>query len=622
MTRKKYRCLTCAVVLATGMSFASGVAYADAVASEPASSVEADLTAAPEEAAAAASGSVEETTQRPDDRAIREMIEKLEGKMLVDIVFAGGSEQTRATAQAAMNMKVGDAFTSDGLDKDANAMMNTGYFFDIYPTFEQVPEGIVLTYHLQEYPLYQGIVFTGNTVESTADLERLVTLKKGERFNGIVFHRNMQALEDKYHGDGYIQARVMDMNQAPDGVIHVKINEGVLEGFKVKGNTKTKEKVILREMRLKPGEPFNAKKARRSVQRIQNLGFFEDVNVKIQPGVDPNSVIMEIDVKEKRTGTFGIGAGYSSQDGIIGMVSVSDTNFRGTGDAVSVVWEVSGDDTDAHGYSFSYRRPWLDKKETAGTLRLYNRTYQYNDYDTEGDLKEKYMRKYSGGEITLSRPVSEYSTNYLTLRNRKDSYEKHLSSGNAGDRSGAAGEEWRKDNFGTTRSLIYQHVTDTRDNIYDPTEGGNVKITAEVGGFGGDFSFRKASIEDQRYRKVGRSQVVAARLAYGIGSGEISEFNQFKVGGQDTLRGYRDDQFRGNRMFMGSLEYRFPIVSKVQGAIFTDWGSAWDDGFKPDKLHGSIGVGLALNTPLGPLRLDYGRGSNGGRVHFSVGGSF
>ena len=91
---------------------------------------------------------------------------------------------------------------------------------------------------------------------------------------------------------------------------------------------------------------------------------------------------------------------------------------------------------------------------------------------------------------------------------------------------------------------------------------------------------------------------------------------------QTSLRGYREDQFRGNRMALATLEYRFPIVSKVQGAIFTDWAGAWNDGFTPDDVHGSVGVGLSLNTPLGPLRLDYGRGSDGGRVHFTVGGSF
>ena len=88
------------------------------------------------------------------------------------------------------------------------------------------------------------------------------------------------------------------------------------------------------------------------------------------------------------------------------------------------------------------------------------------------------------------------------------------------------------------------------------------------------------------------------------------------------MRGYRDDQFRGEHMFLATLEYRFPIVSKVQGAIFTDWGSAWDTGLWPDDIHGSIGIGMSLVTPLGPMRVDYGRGDYGGRVHFSVGGTF
>jgi len=183
---------------------------------------------------------------------------------------------------------------------------------------------------------------------------------------------------------------------------------------------------------------------------------------------------------------------------------------------------------------------------------------------------------------------------------------------------------WRNSNFGTTRSVTFEHVTDTRDNIYNPTEGGRVSLSAEVAGLGGDFNFQKATIEDQRYFKVGHAQVIAVRGKYGLGNGEISEFNQFKVGGQNSLRGYRDDQYRGDHMILATLEYRFPIVSKVQGAIFTDWGGAWFDDFMPKSgaIHGSVGVGLALNTPLGPLRLDYGRGSKGGRVHFSVGGVF
>lgn len=560
--------------------------------------------------------------KRPQENAIEEGSKGYEGQTIVDTVFEGTTELTEKTAKAALTMRTGDMYTTQGMAKDREAIYNTGYFYDLYPTFEQVPEGIILTYHVLENPVLTEVTVTGNTVIKTEDIMAQITLKTGEILNSRTLQENVQAVQELYRKDGYILAKITDLNVGRDGKLKLKINEGTLEGYKVKGNTKTKDRVILREMRQKVGEPFNSKQARRSMQRVYNLGFFEDVNIKMNPGVEPNAVVMELDVKEKNTGSFGIGAGYSSQDGVIGMISLGDTNFRGTGDAVNISYEVSGDDTDAHGYSFSYRRPWLDQKETAGTLRIYNRTYEYDDYDTNGTLKQVYMRKYSGGEITLSRPISEYSTNFITLRNRKDDYVKWISDEGGYDNYDHRGTQWYKDNFGTTRSITLEHVTDTRDNIYSPTEGGRVSLAAEYGGLGGDFDFTKFTIEDQRYFKAGRAQVYATRMQYGYGSGDLTEFNEYKVGGQSSLRGYREDQFDGKRMALVSFEYRFPIIKKIQGALFTDWGAAWDSGITPKDIHGSIGVGLSLNTPLGPLRLDYGRGKDGGRMHFTVGGSF
>ena len=555
--------------------------------------------------------------------ALNDYLKQFDGKTVVDIEYEGAGSMTLPTVKVVANQHVGDDFTAEASMRDMQLFLNTGYFYDIYPKIEEVPEGVIVTYHLLENPVLNDIVFVGNTIEKTSDLERLMTVRRGDVLNSVTLHDNITAVQERYRGTGYVLMKVTDMNLDENGILTLKINEGILEGYSVKGNKKTKDRVILREMRQKPGEVFNANLARRSMQRVNNLGFFEDVNVKMNPGVEPNAIIMEIEVKEKRTGTFGVGAGYSSEDGIIGMVSIADTNFRGIGDAVQIMYEMSGDDEDAHGITFSYRRPWLDSKETAGTFKFYNRTYEYDDYNTSGRLKEEYMRKYTGGEITLGRPVSEYSTNYVTLRNRKDEYVKHVSSGKAGNRSGAEGAQWRRDNFGTTRSITLEHVTDTRDNIYNPTTGGRVNLSGEFGGLiGGDFDFQKFSIEHQQFFKAGHAQVWAVRTKGGIGFGDISEFNQYRIGGQDTLRGYREDQFRGERMVLGTLEYRFPLISKVQGALFTDWGSAWDTGFKPDEFHGSVGFGVSLNTPLGPLRFDYGRGSQGGRVHFSVGGAF
>ena len=645
MKKQKYRSLAYAVALAVscaavpGTSFAAEAqpaeaantaAAAKAVTQETAkteTAVKAADTSAAAQADAAANSSIDERTQtwaktRPEETAIADGMKQYEGQTVVDTIFEGTSKATEGTAKAAISMKAGDMFTVKGLDADREKIYNTGYFYDIYPTFEKVPEGVIITYHVLENPVLKGVNITGNTVESSDTLNSFVTLKTGEILNSRKLNKAVTAIQEQYRRDGYILAKITDMNIDKNGILNLKVNEGILEGYKVKGNTKTKERVILREMRQKPGEPFNSKLARRSMQRVYNLGFFEDVNIKMNPGVDPNAVVMELDVTEKRTGSFGIGAGYSSEDGVIGMVSIGDTNFRGTGDAISLTYETSGDDTDAHGYTFSYRRPWLDSKETVGTFRIYNRTYEYDDYDTSGDLKETYMRKYSGGEIVFGRPVSEYSTNYVTLRNRKDSYVRHVDDGNMGDRSTDAYKQWRDDNFGTTRSVTFEHVTDTRDNVYNPMSGSRLSLSGEFAGFGGDFDFQKYTVDGQRYIRAGRSQVWALRARYGIGNGDISEFNQYRIGGQGSLRGYREDQFRGDREFLGTLEYRFPIIKKVQGALFTDWGGAWDSGLTPDNMHGSVGVGIALTTPIGPLRFDYGWGDDGGRVHFSVGSTF
>ncbi|WP_278833508.1 outer membrane protein assembly factor [Mitsuokella multacida] len=657
MKKQNYRSLAYAVAIALGCTAMPGTSWAaeapaasaepaataetaaqDAAAVAPAAAKAAETAAAPETKAAAetsalaqadavATSTVDERTlnwgkTRPQETAIADSMKQYEGQTVVETVFDGTSALTEGTAKAAISMKAGDMFTVKGLEADRDKIYNTGYFYDIYPSFEKVPEGVVVTYHVLENPVLKGISLSGNTVENTETLQGLITMKTGEILNSRELNKDVMAIQEQYRRDGYILAKITDMNIDKNGILTLKVNEGILEGYKVKGNTKTKERVILREMRQKPGEPFNSKLARRSMQRVYNLGFFEDVNIKMNPGVDPNAVVMELDVTEKRTGSFGIGAGYSSEDGVVGMVSIGDTNFRGTGDAISLSYETSGDDTDAHGYTFSYRRPWLDSKETVGTFRIYNRTYEYDDYDESGDLKETYMRKYSGGELTFGRPVSEYSTNYLTLRNCKDSYVKHVDDGNLGDRSTPAYEGWRRDNFGTTRSVTFEHVTDTRDNVYNPMSGSRLSLSGEFAGFGGDFDFQKYTVDGQRYIRAGRSQVFALRARYGVGTGDISEFNQYRIGGQGSLRGYREDQFRGDREFLGTVEYRFPVVKKVQGALFTDWGGAWDSGLTPDDLHASVGVGISLTTPIGPLRFDYGWGEDGGRVHFNVGSTF
>lgn len=564
--------------------------------------------------------------QRPTEETIKNNNSAYTDMTVVSVDVVGNEKIAKEDILNVLTVKAGDKFNIKNIEQDRNNIYNTGYFYDNYPSYEVVPEGVKITYHVMENPVLNSVEILGNQVYSTDKIEDMLTVKKGEILNIRQLNTDLANIEASYRQDGYILAKLRDISIDESGNLTLTFNEGILEGYVVKGNDKTKDYVITREMRIKPGEVFDAKKARRSMQRVYNLGFFEDVSVKILPGKeDPNNIIMELTVIEKRTGSFGIGAGYSSEDGLLGMVSIGDTNFRGTGDSVKAMYEYGGDGGDDSGYSISYTKPWLDEKETTGTFRIYDRKFEYDDYDNGGDLIETYDKKNQGYELNFGRPTDEYTMNYLGFKINNTEYRGHE---DGLDRS--KNTEWLDNNFGETRSIIASQVCDTRDNIFYPTEGTRTSLSVEYAGLGGDFDYTKLTGSVQKYYKVGHAQVLALRGSAGYANEDLPEAALFEVGGQNSVRGYRDGQFSGNRMLMGTMEYRFPLMNKVQGALFTDVGDAWGgkswgswSSIEEDlDLHASVGLGLQMQTPIGAMRLDYGWGEDGGRLHFNVGGNF
>ena len=560
-------------------------------------------------------------------------------KILTKVSIEGNQEIPEEDILKVVTSIPGLPLTEEGINRDLQSIYAMGWFSDLYPSYQVVPEGVQVTYHVTENPKFDHMEVGGNTKISTDRIRGIVNLRKGKMVNIREATRKLQYVEEQYRRDGYILARITDVSLNPDGVLFVKLNEGTVEDFKVKGNVKTKDKVILREIRLKKGEPFNSTLARRSLQRIQNLGFFEDVNMKLNPGQEPNAVEMEITVQETNTGTFGIGAGYSDADGFIGMVSVGDKNLRGTGDNILVRWEFGG--ADNRNYELSYNKPWLDSKETSLGLSIYDLTYEYADYDREGHEIARYDKKRRGQEITLGRPQGEFVKHYVSLKHRDDVYE-GMADGYKNDTQyyepmydaaylaqygkNKTARERRKENFGTTNSITYSRVYDSRDNVFDPHAGKRNSYTFEWAGLGGDFKFEKISVNYRYYLPMQKNRVLAFDLAAGYAWGNMPLSQRFSVGGADTLRGYRDDQFRGNSMLRGTAEYRIPIRNKVQAVIFYDIGYAWDkrdqDAFDFDLMESGYGVGLRINSPLGPIKLDYGKGKQRNRFHFSFGGQF
>ncbi|MBR2039497.1 MAG: BamA/TamA family outer membrane protein [Phascolarctobacterium sp.] len=584
--------------------------------------------------------SVEEVAQAQPENRLAQYL----GKTITKQMVTGSTMLSEEEVLAVLKTKPGMELTEIGLSEDLGAIYDMGWFYDLRPEFKEVPEGVQVIYHVLENPTYSKLNLVGNTVIDKQKINALFNLEEGSVVNLKDINRRVLKLEEEYRQAGYILARVTDVHMDQDGTLNLTVNEGTVEDFKVKGNVKTKDYVITREMRLKKGQPFNAKDARRSMQRIYNLGYFEDVNVKLNPGKEPNSVEVEISVVEMNTGTFGIGAGYSSADGFVGMISIGDKNFRGIGDRINIRWEFGGEDN--KNYDFSYTRPWLDDKETMATIQLYDITNEYADYNIDGDEIARYDKKRRGQELTLSRRAEdEFISNYITIKNRDDIYkgeadgyendpdqyyEKQFETSRYNDPKynyPQTPEERRKENFGVTRSITLGRVLDSRDNIYDPHEGKRISYSIEHAGFmGGDFDFTKFTADYRYYYRAGGEAVWALNLGAGYADGDMPLSQRFSMGGSDTLRGYEDDQFRGNSMVKATLEYRFPIIKKVQGVLFTDNGYAWDNRFEDEfdfgLIKNSFGVGLRINSPLGPVKLDYGYGDDGGKFHFSFGGQF
>ena len=575
--------------------------------------------------------------------ASAESVNPYVGKLITGLSISGVTAEQQANLLPILTEKVGDTVSVDGVFKDVTNLGNTGYFSEVNPVFTSVPEGVKLDFAVTVNPVTTGVSFEGNTVYSSEVLTKFMDIQPGQVLNSVSVGQKVQGINAAYARDGYMLAHVDGIRVDDQGILHIHIVEGVVEDIIPAGNKKTRNKVITREFVQKKGKPFNKFLVRRSVERVYNLGFFDDVNVRMLPGEqDPNNVIIEIDVLEHKTGTITLGAGYSKSDGLMGIVELGEDNFRGTGDKFKVHWEIGGKKKYKN-YQISYLKPWIDSKGTSLGFSFFNREDEYTDYNEDGNEVAEYNKKSRGFNISFGRQTGEYTRDYLTLESRKDTYkwDDDDSSGFRYDKNAGKGTNWDngsynfasdnyvKNNFGRINSVTWQKVYDSRDNIYEPTRGRRISYTTQWAGhgLGGDFDFYKFTAEARMYKKLGAKNVLAFRARGGFIQGDAPYSQLFTLGGADSLRGYEDDQFRGKYMYNATLEFRFPIVKKVSGVLFTDIGDAWDapnvTWYNSKKTFNyGVGAGVRITTPIGPVKLDYGVGKHKNKFHFSFGTQF
>ncbi|OGS20493.1 MAG: outer membrane protein assembly factor BamA, partial [Elusimicrobia bacterium RIFOXYA2_FULL_40_6] len=509
---------------------------------------------------------------------------------------------------------------------------------------------------VSEGPKYKisKISFSGNSLFTEKELEKTLMIKTKQLYKKETIDQSQQGISEIYGDKGYLQAEIVpEFTKYPESglmEINFKIKENsivYLGKIYIDGLNYTKEYVIRREVLLKESEPFSGIRLRRSLEKIYNLGFIDDVRVDIQNTNIPDTADLVMNMTEGKPGMIQAGAAYSSVDKLTGTLQVNHMNLFGKGQKLNLMWEF-GDRV--QNYQIGWTEPWFMQRPVSLGLSLYDLTrkqYSGSDY--------LYTYHKQGTEVRVGPRLSDYlSLSFIYGFENVDTYDvvttTNISSG------AKAGRE-------LTSSFTSQIIYDTRDNVFDASRGSKNSASLQIAGgpFGGNVHFWKPTLSSSWYFPTFWKFVFSANAVFKY----VQPFNDYNIdsqplykfytGGSDSVRGYSSNALTpspngGNVSIVGNIEYKFPIVQEnkhtiLQGAFFYDFGGTWnkfDDvklsvGETDDwRLHGNWdnlmksgwGFGLRFTTPVFPIRLDWGwpnqpkPGQEVPQIHFTIGQAF
>ncbi|NLJ35487.1 MAG: BamA/TamA family outer membrane protein [candidate division WS1 bacterium] len=577
-------------------------------------------------------------------------------------------------------LKIGAPFTARAREEAQRKLMRMGYFDTVAVDAQDADTGVAVVITVVEKKRITRVELVGNTVITDAELRESMFIREGHVIDDAAIRRDVGRIADYYSQKGYL-AEVTDVQVSQFGVVTFVITEARIEEVLIEGLIRTKDEVVSRELELQAGELFQEQKIVEQIRRIYNLGMFENVSSDIRPGVkDPErGVIVALQVEEKRTGQFSVAAGYSNLDKFVLVLSLAENNFRGKGERASVDVELFGRTS----YETKYFKPYVDSKGSSFSIRLFDteRSRRFVGGAAVTTSEDVFDERRTGVNMSLSRPTGSQSRMTFGFRSEKVSSsflqgtrligegsipgvggnlpgDHRTGDGLSGD--GASGGNYDPGSISDTpgpgdmlgpilvaaplhpggrlASITLGRTMDSRDLLANPTSGGYTDISLELAHklVGGEVQFQKLTAERRMYRTLGSpKQILAARLMLGAAFGDLPLFESFSVGGSNTLRGYREDRFRGEKMALLNVEYRRAISDKLWAVGFVDVGSSFDGKFptvipgfsipaEDSSLdpHVGAGVGLRVETPIGPIRLDFGYGEDGSQAHFSFGHMF
>jgi outer membrane protein insertion porin family len=607
--------------------------------------------------------------------------------LVAEVVVSGAEGDLQTTVYDAIQTQPGRTTTRSQLQEDINAVFATGYFANVRVLPEDTPLGVRITFQVEPNPILRQVQLSDTALETVqvdgneVPIQQAVDDIFAEQYGQILNFRDLQAgiqeLNQLYQDNGLVLAQVVDSPRVtPDGVVTLNVAEGVIEDIEVvflneegsatdeDGNPidgKTRDFIITREFESAPGEVFNQNRIQADLQRVYDLGLFEDVRVSLNPGSDPRKVDVIVNVIERNTGSIAAGVGFSSSSGLFGTVSYQERNLGGNNQSLGAEVQVGQRDLL---FDVSFTDPWIatDPYRTSYTVNAFSRRsisliFDGGDREIELPNGDRPRVQRLGGGISFSRPLDEW----LGWDNWRASVGLQYQNVSIRDADGALspidefGNDLSFSGSGTDDLFLIQlsAARDLRNSFVSPTSGSVLRLSTEqtvpIGN--GSITFTRLRASYSHYIPVRFTdftpgcrldnpspsdcpQTLAFNVQVGTVLGDLPPYEAFSLGGTDSVRGYDSGELGSGRSFVqATVEYRFPIFAIIGGALFVDFGT---DLGTADNVPGSpaeirdkpgtgfgYGLGVRVQSPVGQIRVDYGINDEGeGRIHFGIGERF
>ena len=579
---------------------------------------------------------------------------KVDTSLLVNsIEFIGNHYISNKELMEEVPVKVGSYFSKNKVIEGHKNLIESGYFRDVIPDAVKSGKGVKVIYEVMENPILNGVNIIGNTVYTTEDLMKVIKTEPGKIFNINTIREDRDRILKKYQDDGYTLTDVTDIGINGNLELEIYLSEGTVRDIQFKKMVtkqkgarrkptddvlKTKSYVIERELEFSKDEIFNSNKYDETVKNLMRLGHFKNVKYESRdiPG-DPDGKTIVLLLDEERTAILQGAISYGSEIGLLGTISIKDTNWKGKGQELGFTFEKS--DEDYTSFSINFYDPWIkDTDRISWGWSLYKNSYEDDDSKLFHEIDTIGAKFNIGKGLTKNVRLSLGTKfEYVEEKARKSKFGKN-SAGEYIWYNGDVVKGMDDDYF--IWSLFPSLTYDTRNHFWNPTAGEYAKLQLEggyAGGYDGDV-FGNITLELRKYhRGFFKNNTFAYKVVGGIMTDSTKEAQRFWVGGGSTLRGYDGGFFKGTQKLVGTVENRTQLNELLGVVVFFDAGRAWkqngrdleynQDADFPDKVATTAGVGLRLNTPIGPLRFDFGwpvgdKMDSGMEFYFNMGQSF